>query len=57
MVGSAQRNTLGLGVDIPENGFDDYYDRGGGGGDGDCSGTFDCGGTGDCGYDDEKSKC
>ena len=45
MVGTAQRDTLGLGVDIPENGFDDHYDSGGGGG----GGTFEC--------VDDKSKC
>ena len=45
MVGTAQRDTLGLGVDIPENGFDDHYD----------SGTSCGGGTFEC--DDDKSKC
>ena len=45
MVGTAQRDTLGLGVDIPENGFDDHYDSGTSGG----GGTFEC--------DDDKFKC
>ena len=38
MVGTAQRDTLGLGVDIPENSFDDHYDSGTSGG----GGTFEC---------------
>ena len=46
MVGTAQRNTLGLGVDIPKNGFDDHYDSGGGGNTGGSGGTVD-----------DKSKC